>query len=313
VAKLILMKSVFLYFLLFLLGNLSVQAQTSSDTTIISNHLTKITKEFGYRTYWNIAVLNKTADYIFDQFNKFGDTTYFQNYTIGGKTYRNVICSFGPKDAEAIIVGAHYDVYGEQEGADDNASGIVGLLELARLLRSSPIEKRIDLVAYTLEEPPYFRTEMMGSYQHAKSLSESHVKVTGMICLEMIGYFDDAKGSQHYPLKVLSLFNRKKGDYITLVNKVKKGHFSRDFSRNFRKSHTIRIKKVSGPKSLQGIDFSDHMNYWNFGISALMITDTGFYRNGNYHIETDTMETLDLQRMAAVIDGVFLALVDMGK
>ena len=73
----------------------------------------------------------------------------------------------------------------------------------------------------------------------------------------------------------------------------------------------IKTKKFSGPKSLQGIDFSDHLNYWKFGYSALMITDTAFFRNKNYHQKTDTLDTLDLPRMALVIDGVIETLLHL--
>ncbi|RZK52318.1 MAG: M28 family peptidase, partial [Pedobacter sp.] len=210
-----------------------------------------------------------------------------------------------------IIVGAHYDSCGDQEGADDNASGVVGLLELARLLKGQKINQRIDLVAYSLEEPPFFRTEYMGSYIHAKSLVESKTDVFEMISLEMIGYFKDEKKSQSYPLGLLSLIYGNKGNYITLVKKFGAGEFTRKFWRNFKSAKTIKTKKFAGPPALPGIDFSDHLSYWNFGFSALMLTDTSFFRNKNYHKSTDTMETLDISRMAKVIDGVLTSLLGL--
>jgi Zn-dependent M28 family amino/carboxypeptidase len=113
-------------------------------------------------------------------------------------------------DAKTIVIGAHYDVCQEQEGADDNASGVVGLLELARLLKNEKLKYKIELVAYTLEEPPFFRTEYMGSFIHAQSLQQAKTDVLGMICLEMIAYFSDKKGSQEYPIGLMSLFYGKK-------------------------------------------------------------------------------------------------------
>lgn len=123
----------------------------------------------------------------------YSDSVSTQSYTANGLQYKNIICSFGTENARRIIAGAHYDVCGAQEGADDNASGIAGLLELARLLKGQKLNYRIDLVAYSLEEPPYFRTQYMGSYIHAKSLADSKANVYGMISLEMIGYFKDEK------------------------------------------------------------------------------------------------------------------------
>ncbi|MHA4896497.1 M28 family peptidase [Pedobacter sp. PWIIR3] len=291
-----------------LLSTFASSFANEADTNIIKNHLIEITKPVAFRNYQNIDQLNKTAKYIEEYFNTYADTVFTQDYLVDNRVYKNVICSFGPLNAKRIIVGAHYDVCNEQEGADDNASGVVGLLELARLLKGKKLNYRIDLVAYTLEEPPYFRTEFMGSYVHAKSLIDQKADVFGMISLEMIGYFKDEKKTQSYPLGLLSLFYGNKGNYITVVKKFGAGKFARAFNRNFRNAKVVETKTFTGPRALPGIDFSDHLNYWKFGYSALMITDTSFYRNKNYHEKTDVLETLDLTKMAKVIDGVFLTL-----
>ena len=297
-------------FLILFVSN-SCFTGTHSDATIIKTHLTAITKTGAFRTYENIEQLNKTADYIKTIFSQYSDSVSFQEYSVNGKIYKNVICSFGTENKKRVIVGAHYDVCGNQEGADDNASGVVGLLELSRLLKGRKLGQRIDLVAYTLEEPPFFRTQYMGSYIHAKSLIDNKTEVYGMISLEMIGYFKDEKKSQSYPIGLLSLFYGDKGNYITLVKKFGAGSFARKFCRNFKSTKSIRAKKFTAPPTVPGIDFSDHLNYWKFGFSALMITDTSFFRNKNYHKPTDTMETLDIVRMAKVIDGVFEALTSL--
>ncbi|MBL56880.1 MAG: peptidase M28 [Flavobacteriales bacterium] len=230
---------------------------------------------------------------------------------VNGKKYKNVIAVFQQEFEETIIIGAHYDVCENQTGADDNASGTVGLLEIARQLKDQKLKKRVELVAFTLEEPPFFRSEYMGSFIHAKSMKENNRNVIGMICLEMIGYFDDSKNSQEYPIEALKLKYGNRGDFITLVNRINQGEFSSEFTKNYVELSKIKTKKFSGPKSLQGIDFSDHLNYWKFGYSALMITDTAFFRNKNYHQKTDTLDTLDLPRMALVIDGVIETLLHL--
>jgi hypothetical protein len=283
---------------------LALVAAAQSDTSVIRRHLIAITKTPAYRTHRNIEQLNATAAYIREVFAKYGDTVYEQEFVAESQLYRNVICSFRGSMEGRVIVGAHYDVCTDQEGADDNASGVTGLLELARLLQGKKLRHPVDLVAYSLEEPPYFRSQFMGSYIHARSLALEKVKVYGMISLEMIGYFSDDKHSQTYPAGFLSLVYGNKGNYITLVRKFGSGTFVRKFSRAFRSMKMIRTKTFTGPRSLAGVDFSDHLNYWIFGYSALMITDTSFYRNPNYHGRNDTMETLDLNRMAKVIDSV---------
>lgn len=288
-----------------------VKGYGQSDTAVIRDHLRILTKTKGYRTYNDTATLNKTARYIADVFGMYADTVYFQSYIVNGAEYKNVIASFGIEHRKTIIAGAHYDVCGKQEGADDNATGITGLLELARMLKGKTINQRINLVAYTLEEPPFFRTHYMGSSIHAESIVKEDIN--GMICLEMIGYFSDAKHSQDYPAGILKLFYGSKGNYITLVKKPGAGKFVRKFNRAFRRTRSIRTKVFTGPAYLPGIDFSDHQNYWKRNISALMITDTAFYRNKNYHESTDTMETLDVKRMARVIDATLAALMGIAS
>ncbi|MFY9310916.1 MAG: M28 family peptidase [Bacteroidia bacterium] len=281
------------------------------DTNKIKEHIHKLISTDNPRNYRNIKSLNQAADYISNEFKKLNLTVEEQKYEVEGNEYKNLICSFGPKEGERIIVGAHYDVCGEQAGADDNASGVVGLIEVARLLTQlKPVLKyRIDLVAYTLEEPPFFRTEFMGSYIHAKSLKDNAVKVKAMICLEMIGYFSDKKKSQEYPVGLLKLFYPDKGNFIAVVSKMGQGGITRTFKKNMRKGSDIDVRSINAPAFVQGIDFSDHLNYWNFGYNALMINNTAFYRNKNYHESSDVPESLDYKRMAEVIKGAYWALV----
>lgn len=283
----------------------------TADSTRVLKHLSQIISTDKPRNYKNMDALNTVADYIKTEFENYADSTVNQEFKAGNSTFKNVIASFGTEHKNRIVVGAHYDVCGEQDGADDNASGVVGLLELARLLKGVELDKRIDLVAYSLEEPPFFRSENMGSYVHAKWLYENNIPVEGMICLEMIGYFDDSKGSQHYPIGALKLIYGSKGDFITVVRKLKSGPFARKFKRKIKRKKAIEVKSFQGPESLQGIDFSDHLNYWHFGYSAVMITNTAFYRNKNYHHGTDELKTLDISKMTGVIQSVYLTLLDL--
>lgn len=280
-----------------------------ADTVRIKELLTFLTKTPKPRNYQNLDQLNLCAEFIFKDFSEHADTVFYQSYQVRGLTYKNVIARFNQKASKKLVVGAHYDVCGNQEGADDNASGIVGLLELARLLKGKTPDKCIELVAYTLEEPPYFRTEYMGSFIHAKSLKESNADLVGMVCLEMIGYFNEAKHTQDYPLGFLKLFYGSRGNYITVVNKFGKGKGARKFTKRMDRFAQLPVKKFNGPKALTGIDFSDHLNYWKMGFSACMVTDTAFYRNKNYHQKTDEMGTLNISRMALVIDGIFFSIL----
>ena len=309
--KLILLgtKLIILFFL-FIHFTCTTQGENKryANETRIKQDLQAICKTDKSRNFKNIETLNQVAEYIFNEFFKTCDTVYFQSFYVNGVEYKNVIGSIGLNKPERVIVGAHYDVEGNQEGADDNASGVVGLLELSRIISKNEVPNRIDFVAYTLEEPPFFRSTEMGSYVHAKYLHDYHIKIKGMICLEMLGYFSDDKKSQDYPVGMMSWFYGNKGDYIAVVQNFGNGSFGKKLKRLMKKSGIINTKSIKAPTWVQGIDFSDHLNYWKFGFSAVMITDTAFYRNKNYHKSTDTVETLDIKRMALVIDEVYVAL-----
>lgn len=259
------------------------------------------------------AQLDSAANWLRAQLTAAGIESEEQVYTADGKTYRNVICSFGPREGERVIVGAHYDVCGEQPGADDNASGTAGLLELARQLKKNApaLRYRTDLVFYTLEEPPNYDTPNMGSLIHAESLKKAGVKVKLMVCLEMIGFYSSEKHSQEYPVGAMKLFYPDKANYIAVVGKLGQGRVIRNVKRRLQAACGIDVRSVNAPKFIPGIDFSDHRSYWSQGYEAVMITNTAFYRNKNYHQPTDTPETLDYGRMAEVVKGIYNVVAGM--
>lgn len=276
----------------------------------VKKHLTALTQTPKFRNHKNVDQLNEIGEYIHQNFKTYADSTGFQEYKVDGQVYKNVICSFGTENSKRIIIGAHYDVCGDQQGADDNATGVTALLELARMFKGQKLNYRVDLVAYTLEEPPHFRTENMGSFIHAKYLKDNKIDVYGMASVEMIGYFKDEKGSQDFPVGILSWIYGDKGDFITLVKKFSgAGPFVGNFVDHFKDSNQIKTATFPAPKFVGGVDYSDHLNYWKFDFPALMITDTSFFRNKNYHQSTDTLETLDIKRMTKVIDAIFLSII----
>lgn len=283
-----------------------------ADSSQVKKHLVSLTQTPKFRNHKNVEQLNAIAEYIHQTFNTYSDSIGFQEYKVDGKEYKNVICSFGTENSKRIIIGAHYDVCGDQQGADDNATGVTALLELARMLQKQKLNYRVDLVAYTLEEPPYFRTENMGSYAHAKYLKDNNIDVYGMASVEMIGYFKDEQESQSFPIGILSWVYGDKGDFITLVKKISgAGPFVGNFIDHFKDSNQIKTETFPAPKFVGGVDYSDHLNYWKFDFPALMITDTSFFRNKNYHQTTDTLETLDIGRMTKVIDAIFLSIIHL--
>ena len=237
-----------------------------------------------------------------------------QPFEAGGRRYRNVVAAFGPEGGERVVVGAHYDAAGEHPGADDNASGVAGLLELARLLGAGPaLARRVELVAYSLEEPPWFGTDRMGSAVHADGLRGQGAQLVAMLSLEMIGYFTDAPGSQRYPAAELAAVYPSRGNFIGVVGRVEDRALVSRVERAMRAASPLPVQSLAAPASLPGIGLSDHASYWRAGFVAAMVTDTAFHRNPNYHGAADTADTLDYARMAQVVQGVHAAVLALAR
>ena len=163
------------------------KSTVSVDPEALKKHVRVISEDFFPRDCMNTGNLDRCSDYIRSEFEKTGARVRVQEYAENGRTYRNVIARFGRSDEDLIVVGAHYDACGDTPGADDNASGVAGLIELAGLLGRAPVDRNIELVAYSTEEPPFFHTPSMGSAVHARELHEKGINVRGVVVLEMIG------------------------------------------------------------------------------------------------------------------------------
>ncbi|MBF0465584.1 MAG: M28 family peptidase [Nitrospirae bacterium] len=281
-------------------------------TENLKNTVYFLSKEIGPRPYSNLNALNKTSDYISASLKSYGYDVSYQPYKYKGNNYKNIYTEIkGNKTPEiSIVIGAHYDTVSTTPGADDNSSGVAGLLEIARLLENSTFDKTIRFVAFTLEEPPAFMTKNMGSYVYAKSLKENNENVELMICLEMIGYFSK---KQKYPLPVLKWFYPHEGDFILLAGDTNSQHSISKVKNGFRKGTVMPVESITAPRFIPGIDFSDHRSFWKFGYNAIMVTDTAFYRNPNYHRSTDTPETLDYDSITEVVLGLKSAICEIAN
>ena len=257
------------------------------------------------------GMLNKSAEYIFNELKKYSNDVKYQYYVVEGIEYKNIVAKYGPDDnSDVYVVGAHYDSLDGLPGADDNASGVAGIIELARLFSLSPPPETIQLVAYSLEEPPFFRSKNMGSYHHAKSLFDNSLNVKLMISIEMIGYFSDEAASQTYPVPIMKYFYPSEGNFIAVVGGINEFEQTRFFKERMRTSTPLPVFSINAPSIIPGIDFSDHLNYWLFNYPAIMVTDTSFYRNHNYHTLDDTWEKLNYKKMAMVVQGIYHSLLN---
>jgi hypothetical protein len=277
-----------------------------TDVELLSNHLSP-------RDYRRPENLDRVAAWVREKFAACQGRVRMQTYDVSGRNYCNVIALFGPETKERIVIGAHYDTCLPYPGADDNASGVAGLVALAELFSRTELPMQIELVAYTLEEPPFFRSEYMGSAIHARSLKAQGAQVRAMFALEMIGYFSDASGSQSFPNPALRLFYPSQGNFIAVVGNFAQAGLVRRTKRAMRAAGLIPVYSINAPGWLPGVDFSDHLNYWEQGYPAVMITDTSFYRNKNYHTASDTPDQLDYQRMAMVVKSVYAAVLKFAQ
>ena len=270
----------------------------------LKEHVRTLSETLIPRDGRNPQELMEAAEYIRKELSESSQAVSLQSYEVNGQVYANVIAEYGPESEDVIVVGAHYDAYSELPGADDNASGVAGLIELGKLLDKIRLNSRIELIAYSLEEPPYFNTPYMGSAVHARNAREKNKNIKLMISLEMIGYFTDEPDSQTYPISLLNLFYPDRGNFIIVVDQLFSNRAAGIKSAINR--HTdLPAYSINSPAFVQGIDFSDHRSYWEQDYPAVMVTGTAFYRNFEYHLPGDTYDRLDYEKMAKVVYGVF--------
>jgi Zn-dependent M28 family amino/carboxypeptidase len=281
-----------------------------ADPAALRRHVEFLCNQASPRDSDHPENLDRAARYLTAALARSGARVSEQAYEARGKTYRNVIARLGPDGAHPLVVGAHYDSFGDfglNPGADDNASGASALPEIARLLSGLPLRQPVELVAYSTEEPPYFASEHMGSAVHARSLRREGRAPTGMICLEMIGTY---KERQPWPSALLRWLYPGDGRFLAVAGRFEDRHLARQFKRGFRGAGTLRAVSYTGPE-IPGFDASDHRSYWAEGFQAIVVTDTAFLRNPNYHTPDDRPETLDYRRMAQAVDGIANAVIGM--
>jgi len=271
-------------------------------------------------TFLNPAGLARAADYIEAFFLGLGLKTMRQTYEADGVECHNIEAvgsSFQGRAKPHYILGAHYDSALGAPGADDNISAVAVMLETARGLMAAPeVLKHLRFVAYVNEEPPHFSTETMGSYVHARSCRAAGDNILGMICLESLGYYSNESGSQELPemseemlalsaaLMVERGITPDVGNFLALVGDEASQELLMRFDALFSKSLGVSVMPMVNPE----MRLSDQFSYWDVGYPALMLTDTAFFRNPNYHEPSDTFDTLNYCIMARITRNLIEAL-----
>jgi Zn-dependent M28 family amino/carboxypeptidase len=281
----------------------------------LERHVAVLAGVVGERSVWRYAALEAAAGYIEETLRAMGYPVAAQAYTAAGKTVRNLEVEIAGTllPDEVVLIGAHYDSVQGSPGANDNASGVAALLEIARLLKRKRPARTVRFVAFVNEEPPFFYSAKMGSRVYARRARERGDNIVAMLSLETIGYYVDAKGSQHYPLPMFWLFYPDTGDFIAFVGNLSARALVQQSLGSFRRHTHFPSEGIAAPGWMAGIHWSDHWPFWQEGYPALMVTDTAPFRYPHYHTGADTPDKIDYPRLARVTAGLARVTVDLAK
>ena len=278
----------------------------------LGGHIGVLAGEIGERNQWRYEALKASADYIEKTFQAMGYRVASQPYLAHGKTVRNLeatLSGASPPD-EIVVIGAHYDSVAGSAGANDNATGVAALLEIARLLAQEKPARSVRFVAFVNEEPPFFYTQAMGSRVYARRARERGENIVAMLALETIGYYADAKDSQRYPFP-FSLFYPDTANFIGFVGNLASRDLVRASVASFRSRATFPSEGLAAPGWMEGVHWSDHWSFWQEGYPAIMVTDTALFRYAHYHASTDTPDKIDYDRLARVVAGLARVILDL--
>jgi len=249
------------------------------------------------------------ADYIEGSLSKAGYQVRRQGYEVdwlkGRPCYNLEVELRGTLHPDDIVlIGAHYDSVEQVPGANDNASGVAAMLALARALAGSQPERTLRFVAFVNEEPPFFWTHNMGSLVYARQCRARNEQIIAMLSLETLGYYSDEKESQHYPLRLFSLFYPTTGNFVAFIGNIRSRSLVRTVVRSFRQTALCPSEAAALPAWITGISWSDHWAFWREGYPAVMVTDTALFRYRWYHTPDDTPEKLNYDRFTLVVAGL---------
>ncbi len=277
-------------------------------------HVDRLAGLIGPRYLKKPKTIEATVGYIEGQWAGMGYDIAREPYDALGDLATNLVVEqTGTRRArEIVVLGAHYDTVPSTPGADDNASAVAVLLEVSRLLRDYRGSRTIRYVAFACEEPPYFNLDSMGSQVHARQCRQRGDAIVGMLCLEMVGYYRTENNSQAVPPLIPGWMRRffpRRGDFLAAVGNMASWKLCWRFRSGFKRgARTMPLFSICLPEKINEIRLSDNSSFWDQGYPALMLTDTSFLRNPNYHRASDTPDTLDYPRMTQVALGVASAM-----
>ena len=271
----------------------------------LSAEVSYLSVDIGDRSMPRPQSLQTASDYLANNLREQGYTVVELPYSVEGEKVHNLEATLPGTDGTLgqVVVGAHYDSVAGTVAADDNGTGVAALLEIARLGRQMKFRRTIRFVLFVNEEPPYFQTTTMGSLVYAHQLRHNGVPVSAMISLETIGFYSDRPDSQEYP-SILSLFYPSKGNFIAFVGNTDSRKLVLESVRSFRESTRFPSEGIAAPGNWPGIGWSDQWSFWHEGYPGIMVTDTAPFRYPYYHTQFDTVDKVNFDRTARVVEGI---------
>ena len=268
-------------------------------------HVASLADGIGERNVFRPHTLRAAADYITGVWREMGYDVVDQCYDVSGVNCANleVVRKGQTRPEQTLVIGAHYDTVQGSPGADDNASGIAGLLEISRQFVTLETDRTVRFVAFVNEEAPFFFSGNMGSLVYARAARKSGKDIRLMMSLEMLGYYDDAPGSQSYP-PLLRYLYPDRGNFIGFVSNLRSRRMLYKTVRAFRSHSDFPAEHIATFAFVPGVALSDHLSFWRQGYRALMARDTAFYRYPYYHTDLDTPDRLDYVSMRRVVAGL---------
>jgi hypothetical protein len=275
-----------------------ISERLKMDVTILAGSI-------GERNTLRYSQLSQSAAFITARFRELGYTVREESFLANEKQVANIEAELkGTRQPdEIVVVGAHYDSPPESPGANDNASGVAAMLELARRFKGTKPGCTVRFVAFVNEEPPWFQTDRMGSRVYAAKARKRGDKIVAMLALETIGYYSDKPGSQQYP-PPFNLLYPDTGNFIGFVGNLGSRSLVRGSIKTFRETTAFPSEGLAAPAFIKGVGWSDQWAFWQEGYPGIMITDNAPFRYPHYHEATDTLDKVDYERMARVVAGV---------
>ncbi|HEY7547461.1 MAG TPA: M28 family peptidase [Blastocatellia bacterium] len=291
------------------------QSLSGDEAEIRDNLKTRVETlagKIGERNLHRYESLKASEEYIRSSLASLGYQVAEQSYSVEGKEVKNLEVEIKGASEEIILIGAHYDSVRGSPGANDNATGVAAMIELARLFKNETPAKTIRFVAFVNEEPPYFQTEEMGSLVYARRSKQRGERIAAMLSLETIGCYSEQPRSQFYPAG-FSWFYPDRGNFIGFVGNLSSRSLTRRAIKTFRDTTLFPSEGVAAPGWMTGVGWSDQWSFWQEGYDAVMITDTAIFRYRHYHKSADTPDKIDYDRAARVVAGIIRVIGDLAR